>query len=106
MSLLHCIFTFQGIYHNHPILYVFTFGLVAAKLTNRLVVSDHRYVKSYIDQPNKLCRDYRDTRDSVFELKSTIWPSLSKFYNQYYGIFQIKFKSFYFTMTHDSKMSK
>jgi len=29
----------QGVFHNHPILYVITFGLIAAKLTSRLVVA-------------------------------------------------------------------
>ena len=30
---------FQNIYHDHPILYVLLFGLVGAKITNRLVVA-------------------------------------------------------------------
>ena len=29
----------QNIYHDHPILYVLVFGLIGAKLTNRLVVA-------------------------------------------------------------------
>lgn len=29
----------QNLYENHPVLYIFAFGLVAAKVTNRLVVS-------------------------------------------------------------------
>ena len=29
----------QNIYHSHPILYVLLFGLIAAKITNRLVVA-------------------------------------------------------------------
>ena len=30
---------FQNIYHDHPILYVLLFGLIGAKITNRLVVA-------------------------------------------------------------------
>ena len=33
------ILLFQNIYHDHPILYVLLFGLVGAKITNRLVVA-------------------------------------------------------------------
>ena len=29
----------EHVYENHPVLYVMAFGLVAAKVTNRLVVS-------------------------------------------------------------------
>lgn len=29
----------QAVYHNHPVLYLITFGLIAAKITNRLVVA-------------------------------------------------------------------
>lgn len=29
----------QNIYHDHPILYVLLFGLIGAKITNRLVVA-------------------------------------------------------------------
>ena len=32
-------FLFQNIYHDHPILYVLLFGLIGAKITNRLVVA-------------------------------------------------------------------
>ena len=32
-------FIFQNIYHDHPILYVLLFGLIGAKITNRLVVA-------------------------------------------------------------------
>lgn len=36
----------QNLYENHPVLYIFAFGLVAAKVTNRLVVSS-TYRHSY-----------------------------------------------------------
>lgn len=32
-------YSFQNIYHDNPILYVFVFGLIGAKITNRLVVA-------------------------------------------------------------------
>ena len=32
-------FVLQNIYHDHPILYVLLFGLIGAKITNRLVVA-------------------------------------------------------------------
>ena len=35
----NAIVLFQNIYHDHPILYVLLFGLVGAKITNRLVVA-------------------------------------------------------------------
>ena len=36
---INAIVLFQNIYHDHPILYVLLFGLVGAKITNRLVVA-------------------------------------------------------------------
>jgi hypothetical protein len=31
----------EHVYENHPALYVLAFGMAAAKVTNRLVVSQH-----------------------------------------------------------------
>jgi hypothetical protein len=36
------------VYENHPALYILAFGMAAAKVTNKLVVSEHIHVKSEV----------------------------------------------------------
>ena len=56
----------QNIYHDHPILYVLVFGLIGAKITNRLVVAH-------------MCKGEITHRDSSF------LAPLALFLNQYFN---------------------
>lgn len=58
----------QAIYHNQPILYVLMFGLIAAKMTNRLVVAH-------------MCKSEIHHRDPV------LLAPLALFLNQYFNTF-------------------
>lgn len=58
----------EFIYHDHPILYVLVFGLIAAKITNRLVVAH-------------MCKSEIHHRDSAF------LAPLALFLNQYFNTF-------------------
>lgn len=58
----------QAIYHSHPLLYVLMFGLIAAKMTNRLVVAH-------------MCKSEIHHRDPV------LLAPLALFLNQYFNTF-------------------
>jgi hypothetical protein len=46
----------EHVYENHPALYILAFGMAAAKVTNRLVVSWYVIIRDYTNYADEIIR--------------------------------------------------
>jgi hypothetical protein len=58
----------EHVYENHPALYILAFGMVAAKVTNRLVVSWYVIIKECMNYASIIIRVLSFLFDSMQDL--------------------------------------
>ena len=75
----------ERIFHSQPILYVLLFGLVAAKITNRLVVSTSIHLNEYLF--NGLFQVAHMCKGEISHKDATMLAPLALFLNQYFNTF-------------------
>ena len=75
----------ERIFHSQPILYVLLFGLVAAKITNRLVVSISIHLNEYLF--NGLFQVAHMCKGEISHKDATMLAPLALFLNQYFNTF-------------------